>query len=120
MSKEEMVQGLSAIGAYLGAKEIALWEKLLAVAFVLAYIISPIDLIPDAPIIGWIDDVGIGVLFVYFCKYRVNRLAEEASQSSERKMINITPEKGDDYDIGEETHTTKPFFFFRKNDKGKH
>ena len=119
MSPKEIVQGWHAVWAYLAAKEIALWEKLLTVFFVLAYIISPIDLIPDAPIIGWIDDVGIGVLFVYFCKYRVNRLAEEASQSSERKMINITPEKGEDYDIGEETHTTKPFCFVRKNDKGK-
>lgn len=35
------------------------WLKLLPVLAVL-YVISPVDLVPDfAPIIGWLDDVGI-------------------------------------------------------------
>ena len=114
-----MVQGLSAIGAYLGAKEIALWEKLLAVAFVLAYIISPIDLIPDAPIIGWIDDIGVSALFVYFCKYRVNYLAEKTSQEEKKKIINITPADAENYETCKEIEcqTSKPFFFSKKTDR---
>lgn len=27
----------------------------------LLYIISPIDLIPDIPVIGWIDDAAVGI-----------------------------------------------------------
>lgn len=35
-------------------------KTLLIIAGVLLYLASPIDLIPDiAPIIGWLDDVGI-------------------------------------------------------------
>lgn len=40
-------------------------KKLLAIAIVIIaiiYDISPIDLIPDVPVVGWIDDVVVSVL----------------------------------------------------------
>lgn len=30
----------------------------------LAYVISPVDLIPDVPIVGWLDDMGVMSLAV--------------------------------------------------------
>ncbi len=31
----------------------------LVVFFALIYVISPVDLIPDVPFIGWLDDLGV-------------------------------------------------------------
>lgn len=41
------------------------FKKLLAVALAilaLVYDVSPVDLIPDVPFIGWIDDLAVSVL----------------------------------------------------------
>ena len=114
-----MVQGFSAVMAYLTAKEISLLEKLVAVVAVLGYIISPVDIIPDVPIIGWLDDIGVGVLFIYYCKQRVNSLTEKASQEGEKKVINITPEDPENHKACKEIEckTGKPFFFSKKKDE---
>ena len=121
MSKQEMVQGLSAVMAYLTAKEISLLEKLAVVILVSGYIISPVDIIPDVSIIGWIDDIGVGALFIYYCKHRVNSLIEKASQEGKKKVINITPENDGEQNVCKEIeyNTDKPFFFKRKGEKKK-
>ena len=45
--------------AYFRDRSVSGWHKLVGV-LAIAYVISPIDLIPDAiPVIGWMDDVGV-------------------------------------------------------------
>ncbi len=43
------------------------WVAKLLTAFAVAYAIWPLDLIPDlAPVLGWLDDLGIiGLVFAY-------------------------------------------------------
>lgn len=39
------------------------WKPKALVVFAVLYLLWPIDLLPDiAPIIGWLDDVGLGTL----------------------------------------------------------
>ncbi len=33
---------------------------------VLAYVVFPIDLVPDFPVVGWIDDAGFAALAVWY------------------------------------------------------
>ena len=52
--------------------------------FVLLYTLSPIDLIPDFPIIGWIDDVAILALAIPFLLRQVpGRVRAEAQAAVE-------------------------------------
>lgn len=47
--------------------------------FVLAavvYVISPVDLIPDVPIVGWLDDMGVMSLAVAFMWKTIGRYRE--------------------------------------------
>jgi uncharacterized membrane protein YkvA (DUF1232 family) len=36
----------------------------LFVLFAVVYVVSPVDLIPDVPIVGWLDDLGVMSLAV--------------------------------------------------------
>ena len=47
---------LAAIYSALKNKETPLWIKLAVIATVI-YILSPVDLVPDIPILGYIDDI---------------------------------------------------------------
>jgi uncharacterized membrane protein YkvA (DUF1232 family) len=59
------------------------WGKLFVLATIV-YVVSPIDLIPDiAPIIGWLDDLGLaGVAMMYLARvagrYREASVLEQA------------------------------------------
>jgi uncharacterized membrane protein YkvA (DUF1232 family) len=60
--------------------------KLGALALLL-YAISPIDLIPDVPIIGWIDDAAILMLGIPFLLKRVPaRVRDESVERVERAL----------------------------------
>ena len=38
----------------------ALWKRVIIVLLAFLYVVSPLDLIPDAiPVIGWLDDLGV-------------------------------------------------------------
>ena len=55
------------MGETLEAKPVKKKSMKLAWIFLLfaaAYVISPVDLIPDAPIIGWIDDAIVALLAI--------------------------------------------------------
>jgi uncharacterized membrane protein YkvA (DUF1232 family) len=54
--------------------------SILGKLFVLAavvYVISPVDLIPDVPIIGWLDDMGVMSLAVAWMWKVVGRYREQ-------------------------------------------
>ena len=82
MKKDEFCRGIFAIGQYFTSDKISFCEKFFTTAFTLIYIISPIDLIPDIPIVGWIDDIGVGALFLAYCSWRVNSTNTDDSGSS--------------------------------------
>ena len=91
MDKKELVKGLGGVFSYLSSSQISFWEKFFIIGFVLVYIISPIDLIPDIPVIGWLDDIGVGALFMAYCAHRVNVLEQREQQKDEKQIIGVTP-----------------------------
>jgi uncharacterized membrane protein YkvA (DUF1232 family) len=51
--------GIREAMAYFRDASVSTWHKLVGVLAVV-YVVSPIDLIPDAiPVIGWLDDIGV-------------------------------------------------------------
>ena len=57
------------------------WGPKLAVAAAVAYFIFPLDLIPDVPLVGFLDDVGVlGAALAYLAR---QALAEVDAPSSE-------------------------------------
>jgi uncharacterized membrane protein YkvA (DUF1232 family) len=65
---------LRALARYFRDSNASIFGKLFVFAAVV-YVISPVDLIPDVPIVGWLDDMGVMSLAVAFmwkmvAKYR--------------------------------------------------
>ena len=57
-----MKVGIREALSYFRDGSVSVWHKLVGLAAV-AYVISPIDLIPDCiPVIGWLDDIGVVAL----------------------------------------------------------
>jgi uncharacterized membrane protein YkvA (DUF1232 family) len=72
-----------ALVRYFRDREASILGKLFVLAAVV-YVISPVDLIPDAfPIVGWLDDMGVMSLAVAFMWKVVGRY-REAPQASDR------------------------------------
>lgn len=48
--------------------------KKIAIIFAVVYIISPIDAVPElfAPVVGWLDDLGVFTLLALFLKTELN------------------------------------------------
>lgn len=64
---------------YLRDRDASILGKLLAVLAV-AYVVMPVDLIPDVPLVGWLDDLGVVTvagawLTRRIAQYRVEALA---------------------------------------------
>ena len=55
----------------------SIFGKLFVLAAVV-YVICPIDLIPDVPIVGWLDDIGVMSLAVAWMWKVVGRYREQA------------------------------------------
>jgi uncharacterized membrane protein YkvA (DUF1232 family) len=50
---------LTKVRQFFTSPSVPAWKKLFGVAAVV-YVISPLDILPDAmPVIGWLDDVGV-------------------------------------------------------------
>ena len=83
-----------AIGYYTSGK-ISIGEKVLASLLLLGYIFFPIDLLPDViPVIGWLDDIGIGALFLAYCNWRCNAVN---TKEDERIVSPASPQPGSDF-----------------------
>lgn len=61
MKKVARLGWVSGFWRYMRDGEASIFGKLLAV-FAVAYVIMPVDLIPDVPFIGWLDDIGVVAL----------------------------------------------------------
>jgi uncharacterized membrane protein YkvA (DUF1232 family) len=49
---------LSSLKRYYKDPSASIFGKLIAL-FALVYVVMPVDLIPDVPIVGWLDDLGV-------------------------------------------------------------
>ena len=85
MRKQEVSQTFFSLGKFYSCKGISRWEKIGVTALVLLYIIWPVDLIPDVPVIGWLDDIGIGALFVAYCSWRVQKMEPQEKAIQEKR-----------------------------------
>ncbi|MBD3281389.1 DUF1232 domain-containing protein [Candidatus Uhrbacteria bacterium] len=69
------------------------WKPKLGVALAVLYLIWPADLIPDlAPLLGWLDDIGITAMAAGYLAYAVNRYI---SSNIEQRTTNDDYEKLD-------------------------
>ena len=69
----ERTRTVTKLWRYLRDPGVAGWRKLAGVAAV-AYVIWPLDLIPDAiPVLGWLDDAGILAAAAAFLVAEVRR-----------------------------------------------
>ena len=69
----ERTRTVGKLWRYLRDPGVAAWRKLAGVAAV-AYVVSPLDLIPDGiPVLGWLDDVGIVAAAAAFLVTEVRR-----------------------------------------------
>ncbi len=56
----------------------------------LAYLISPIDLIPDAiPLIGWLDDLGVATFVLQFIHKKLSGQAIDSSATDREMLIDM-------------------------------
>jgi uncharacterized membrane protein YkvA (DUF1232 family) len=64
-----------ALWRFLTDREAPLWPRLVAL-LTLAYVVFPIDAIPDVvPILGWLDDLGLVTVALGFIASRAARYA---------------------------------------------
>jgi uncharacterized membrane protein YkvA (DUF1232 family) len=76
---------MTAFWRYLRDREASIFGKLLAV-FAVAYVVMPVDLIPDVPFIGWLDDIGVVSLVGWWLTRRIAQY-----RSLERNEGDIRP-----------------------------
>lgn len=80
----------TALWRYLRDRDASIFGKLLAV-FAVAYVIMPVDLIPDVPLIGWLDDLGVVALVGAWLTRRINEYREPLLPAPSRRPFSVMP-----------------------------
>lgn len=70
---------LTAFFRYLRDPSASVLGKLFVV-FAAAYVVWPADLIPDVPIVGWLDDLGVASVALAYLGHVVGRYRAPAEQ----------------------------------------
>ena len=94
MKKDDFFKVIPAVGRYFTCREISFGEKILVCGLALLYILSPVDLLPDViPVIGWLDDIGVGALFLAYCSWRMERvgLADKPKEDAIETSAEVVP-----------------------------
>lgn len=109
---------------YLSEKRISFFEKFIVVGFLLAYILSPLDIIPDfIPVFGWLDDIGISCLMLAFFSYRLKKIESTAidkndkSKFDDANVIDVTPVEKQSFQLPDNSDKKMPKDFFTIKDK---
>lgn len=84
---------------YFFESKISIIEKILVVAFLLLYILSPLDIIPDfIPVVGWLDDIGITCAMLVFFTKRIEKVnsssgieVKKQNATKDNNVIDVTP-----------------------------
>lgn len=69
---------ISIVFRYFSARAIPLREKVISLLLAGGYMILPFDLIFDfIPVVGWLDDIGIGALLLAYYAWRLQKIEIE-------------------------------------------
>jgi uncharacterized membrane protein YkvA (DUF1232 family) len=79
-----------ALVRYFRDREASILGKLFVLAAVV-YVISPVDLVPDVPIIGWLDDMGVMSLAVAWMWKVIGRYREPAARGGAQPGEALAP-----------------------------
>jgi uncharacterized membrane protein YkvA (DUF1232 family) len=79
-----------ALVRYFRDREASILGKLFVLAAVV-YVISPVDLVPDVPIIGWLDDMGVMSLAVAWMWKVIGRYREPAARAGAQAGAALAP-----------------------------
>jgi uncharacterized membrane protein YkvA (DUF1232 family) len=68
----------------------------LVIFLALIYVVVPVDLIPDVPIVGWLDDIGVmGLATAWLgrvaARYREAEALPRADDPVERRPFSVSP-----------------------------
>lgn len=80
---DKLKTGLSAVYMALKNPRTPVWLKF-ATILTVVYILSPIDLVPDYPILGYIDDVTLLSFLIYLLK---NGIPKDVMQRSREEIL---------------------------------
>ena len=89
--KLSIISRLRLLPRYLRDSSVALWRKGFLL-LLLAYILSPVDAIPEIllPLIGWLDDVGVlGILIGWLYK----EIGDYSDQVKEEQLLEASGKK---------------------------
>ena len=82
----ERTRTVGKLWSYLRDPGVAAWRKLAGVAAV-AYVLWPLDLIPDGiPVLGWLDDAGIVAAAAAFLVVEVRRHERRRDRAAEKTV----------------------------------
>jgi uncharacterized membrane protein YkvA (DUF1232 family) len=82
----ERTRTVGKLWRYLRDPGVAAWRKLAGAAAV-AYVLWPLDIVPDAiPVLGWLDDVGILAAAAAFLVAEVRRHERRLERASEKTV----------------------------------
>jgi uncharacterized membrane protein YkvA (DUF1232 family) len=84
-----------ALARYCGDPSASLVGKLAAL-LAIVYVIVPVDLVPDVPLVGWLDDIGVmGLATAWLARvvarYRADEALPEAPPRHTRKSFSAVP-----------------------------
>lgn len=80
---DKLKMSLGAIYLALKSRETPVWLKLATLGTVI-YILSPLDLIPDVPFLGYLDDVTLLSILIYLLK---NGIPKDIMRRSREEML---------------------------------
>jgi uncharacterized membrane protein YkvA (DUF1232 family) len=82
-SKDGRVGRARALVRYFRDPAASVLGKLL-VLFAVAYVIWPVDLIPDVPLVGWLDDLGVASMAAAWLGRVLGRYRDEPQDAAAR------------------------------------
>ena len=76
---------------YMRDRDASIFGKLLAV-FAVAYVVMPVDLVPDVvPLLGWLDDIGVVALVGAWLTRRIAEYRAPLPPAPSRHEFSIIP-----------------------------
>lgn len=65
----------------------ASWVGKLFVLLAVVYVVMPVDLVPDVPIVGWLDDLGVASIAMAWLGRVAGRYREESGACADQRNL---------------------------------